>query len=548
MPYVSLLMCHLWFQNTTMRINYKHLLTLFLAYLILLAWNGYLYGWGDMIELLPYAKWLNDSTLYPSDFFIQNISSNSANERFVLAYLFSLIGNKWMAIGAMILHIVCGMFLLGGLFRIAKLFIQSDGMAWVAILIPFVPLMNWNLGGNEMYIPLITSSTVAKSIAIWAVYFFIKKDKKGREDWYVYILLAIATFIQPLVGLQLFLILTGVGVLFFLFGRNKSFQNFEFLKDSSNSTFSIFPILFYLLTAGLWIFLLSRDFAHGEIDNRLFFDFLEFRIPHHFIPSYFSKKAALVLIPLFVFGLFYFYKKNKNVFGTFVLALLGLLIYTIGVEVFEISVIVSSQWFKTTIWLKSFSVIAFVAFLENKISFFRRESFSKVGVWGVRFLGVFSFVMLLNPISIFKNKAYDFTFLPKKYQTGWSADSDIEISKIAKATTPKDALFIIPASNTHFKFYSERSTYIDYKAVIHRKSVIPIWLERIKAIYGIDVETRRSGQDNVMKGNEFFRNLSITDLTKLSEKGIGYLLTFKDVVLPFDKIGENADYVIYKLN
>jgi len=524
-----------------MRTNYKHLLTLFLAYIILLAWNGYLYGWGDMIELLPYAKWLNDSTLYSSDFFIQHISSNSANERFVLAYLFSLLGDSGMAIGAMLLHVICGMFLLGGLFRIGKLFIQSDGLVWIAILIPFGPLMNVNLGGNEMYIPLITSSTVAKSIAIWAVYFFIKKEKKKREEWYVYVLLSVATFIQPLVGLQLFLVMTGVSVL-------KAIFNFINKKEKFFSGLPMLPILFYVLTAGLWIFMISKDFAHGEIDNRILFDFLEFRIPHHFIPSYFSKKAALLLIPLFVFGLLYFYKKNKNGFGFFVLGLLGLLIYTVGVEVFEISTIVSSQWFKITIWLKSLSVIALIAFIENKVSFLQTDYFSKVGVWSVRLFGVFSIVMLLHPFSIFQNRAYDFTFLPKKYQTGWSADADIEISKIAKAKTPKDALFIIPASNTHFKFYSERSTYIDYKAVIHRKSVIPIWLERIKEVYGIDVETRRTGQDNVMIGNEFFKKLTTADLNKLSEKGIGYLLTFKEVNLPFEKVGENGEYVIYKLN
>ncbi len=513
--------------------RWEHLLSLFAAYLFLLAWNGYTYGHGDMIELLPYAKWLTDSTLYPKDFFIQHISDQNINERYILAYFFSWFG-KWMPQVALLLHLICGLFLLEGLFRVAKIFIQSRGLIWVAILIPFIPLMNWNLGGNEMYIPLITSSTVAKVFGIWAVYFFLKKENFEKNNlpnrqagWYVYILLSIATFIQPLVGLQLFLVLTGVRVLNVIFNMKIKWR--EFL-----------PVLFYILTGGVWVFWLQRDFAAGGIDNRLLFDFLEFRLPHHFIPSYFSKKAAIVLLPLFGWSLFFFWKKNRDVFWMFVLTLLGVVIYTFGVDVLEISTIVSSQWFKTTIWLKSLSIIAFISFVESKITVLRKVFFQKICIWGLRVLGVFSVVMILNPVSFFKTRPYDFFFLNKK-------NEEIEIAEIAKLNTPKEALFIIPMDHTHFKNYSERSTYIDYKAVIHRKSVIPIWYKRIQEIYDVNIETRQSGKDNVMTGNQNFRNLTTEDLEVFSQKGIQYLLTYKEVELPLERVGENEEYVIYKL-
>lgn len=506
--------------------RWEHLLSLLAAYLFLLSWNGYIYGHGDMIELLPYAKWLTDSTLYPKDFFIQHISVQSVNERYILAYFFSLFG-KWMPQAALALHLICGLFLLEGLYRVAKIFIRSRGMIWLAILIPFIPLMNWNLGGNEMYIPLITSSTVAKTFGIWALYFFLKKEDFNKNNWYVYILLSIATFIQPLVGLQLFLVMTGACVLIVIFNMKIEWKTF-------------LPVLFYLLTGGVWVYWLQRDFAEGGIDNRLLFDFLEFRLPHHFIPTYFSKKAALVLLPLFGWSLFFYYKKNKTVFWMFVLTLLGMLIYTIGVEVLESSTIVSSQWFKTTIWLKSLSVIALFAVLESKIPVLQKAFFQKICTRGLRILGVISIAMILNPISIFKTKTYDFFFLHQK-------NAAIEIAEIAKSTTPKDALFIIPMDNTHFKNYSERSTYIDYKAVIHRKSIIPIWYERIQEIYNVNIETRQSGKDNVLIGNQNFRNLTMEDLQGFSEKGIQYLLTFQEVNLPLERVGENEKYVIFKL-
>lgn len=506
--------------------RWEHLLCLLAAYLLLLAWNGYVYGHGDMIELLPYAKWLIDSTLYPDDFFIQHISDQSINERYILAYFFSWFG-EWMPQVASLLHLACGVFLLEGLFRTAKIFIQSRGLIWIAILIPFVPLMNWNLGGNEMYIPLITSSTVAKTFGIWAVYFFIKKDDISNSEWYVNILLMIATLVQPLVGLQLFLVLTGVRVLNVIFAKKIEWREF-------------IPVLFYVFTGGVWVFWLQKDFAAGGIDNRLLFDFLEFRLSHHFIPSYFSKKAAIVLLPLFGWSLYFFYKKNRDVFWLFVIALLGVLIYTIGVEWFEHATIVSSQWFKITIWLKSLSVIGVFSFLESKIHLLKAALLQKNIARSLQVLGVVSIILIFKPVSVFKAKPYDFFFLDQQ-------NAAIEISEIAKAKTPKDALFIIPMDLTHFKNYSERSTYIDYKAVIHRKAVIPIWYERIQEIYGVGINTRRSGQDNVMVGNQNFRNLTMEQLQQFRRKGIQYLLTFKDVNLDLERIGENEQYVIYKL-
>ena len=525
-----------------MRIDLNHLFTLLAAYLLLLSWNGYIYGHGDMIELLPYAKWLVDSELYTKDFFIQNISSSLINERFVLSYFFSWFGNDKMPLVALLLHAMSSLFLLEGLFRIGQIFIRLEALVWVAILLPFVVFFNWNLGGNEMYIPLVASSTIAKSIGIWAIYFFIKPNnleeevqswsrvlKNNKYNWFAFILLIFSTLIQPLVGLQLFLVLSGVQVLSIFFTKKIELRTF-------------FPLLFYTLTAGVWVYVLQKHFSSEQLETHLLFEFLEFRLPHHFIPSYFSKKAAVLLIPLFAYSLSFYFRKNRDVFLFFVLSLLGILIYIIGVEFFEISTVVSSQWFKITIWLKSFSFIALVAFFENRIPFLRQKILQQILLWGLRILGVLSVFIIFHPISIFKNKPYDFFFLQKKQN-----NYKIEIAEIAKANTPKDALFIIPMSNTYFKNYSERSTYIDYKAVIHRKAVIPIWVQRIQEIYGVNISTRHAGQDIVRTGDDNYRNLTLEDLDGFSQKGIEYLLTFKEVDLPLEKMGENEEYIIYKL-
>ena len=63
----------------------------------------------------------------------------------------------------------------------------------------------------------------------------------------------------------------------------------------------------------------------------------------------------------------------------------------------------------------------------------------------------------------------------------------------------------------------------------------------------MDIETRQSGKDNVMTGNRNFRNLSMEDLQAFSEKGIQYILTFRELDLPLERVGKNEKYVIYKL-
>jgi len=380
-----------------------------------------------------------------------------------------------------------------------------------------------------MYIPLVSSSTVAKAMGIWAIYFFLKKENEDRYFWFVNVLLLISTFVQPLVGLQLFLIMTGARVVTLFFEKRFSISKFS-------------PTLLYLLTAGIWIYFLQKDFAAEQIDNRLLFDFFEFRLPHHFIPSAYSKKSAILLLPLFAWSLFFYKKNNSRLFWFFVIALLGCLVYVIGVDFLESSTIVSAQWFKTTIWLKSFSFMAIVAFLERRFDFLSKKIINGLCIWGLRILGVLGVFIIINPISIFKNRTYDFFFLNKN-----SNSSEIEISEIAKANTPEDALFIIPISNTHFKYYSERSTYIDYKAVIHRKQVIPIWYERAQEVYGVNLETRQSGEEISKVADDRFSNFSEKDLNVFSKKGIQYLLTFKEMNLPYEVIGENEKYRIFKI-
>ena len=508
----------------------NHLLLLIASYLFLLALHGYSYGHGDTIEVYPYAKWMMDGTLYPSDFYIQNTIQLVPNERYLLAVFFSWTG-KWMPWVALLFHFLTCTFLLEGLYRIGKKFIMSEGLLWLAILTPVSLLYGINLGGNEMYIPFFTSGTFSISVCVWAILFFLEQDHSNSNYWKTYGLLIIAGFIQPIVSIQLFVILSGVLVLE---------QMLDFSKDGFKLWTPIICCVAYLLTTGVWIYYLNSNFSSGSLSNAALFEFFEFRLPHHYKPSYYPIKHYLFLIPVILIGAFYYMKHNRRLFLFFVLALLGMIVFTIGVEGIEHSSILAAQWFKTSLWLKAFALIGITSLVESNLSILRDNRINKAAVMGVMIAGIWAILVFINPGSIFSKRYLDFPF----YEV---SDAKTTISRIAKANTSNDAIFLVPMTNTHFKFHSERSTYVDFKAVIHRGSVIPTWYERVQELYGINIDDRKKGVNLYQKGTEFYKNLSPEDLSQFSRKGVSHILTFKGINLPFEVVGENEEYIIYQL-
>ncbi|HNA64875.1 MAG TPA: hypothetical protein PKZ51_09135, partial [Saprospiraceae bacterium] len=90
-----------------------------------------------------------------------------------------------------------------------------------------------------------------------------------------------------------------------------------------------------------------------------------------------------------------------------------------------------------------------------------------------------------------------------------------KLASWALTHTRNDALFVYPPSFTRFKSISERSSWIDYKAIAHQTSYLIPWYDRVQRICGISLDDRRSGANLMQLADERFDKINDHNLTYL---------------------------------
>lgn len=485
-----------------------------ILYFIFLLSIGYAFGSGDMVELLPYARQLADPSLYTQDFFIQHIIQYPINERVVFASLIALCKNTaLLPYWCLTIHAISSIALISAWYSIIRHYQFGKNYSAILLIICFVLLYGVNLGGNELYYNFCVASLSAKAICSWAFLAFLR-----RRIIQTSILLGVSVYIQPIVGLQLFLIFSGIICI-------QSLQKRETLKN-------LFQLAIpFAVLAGFWILQLYSNYAAQSMDNDLFLEIIRFRLPHHFLPSYFPIKSYLVLAPLTTIGCICWCRNDVRIGIFFILAFCGSIIYTIGVEKFEITTLLSSQWFKIWIWLKPISVLGIALQLRNQELPEKLHFLTKID--SKYYMSLFILLCLRVPLST-------------QYFANNSAE--IECALAAKKLSAKDAVFVIPASNSSFKYYGERSCYIDYKSMIHKQEVMPIWYQRVKEVYKTDLANAGPAFGNVAIADQNLREISRLDLIKLRDLGVQYVMDFNTGnENKISAIYSNDKYIIYDL-
>jgi MFS family permease len=521
------------------------LLSATLFYCFFVLFHGYIYGEGDQVEILSYAKYLLNNTLYSNDLYIQSIAQSVPNERIFLSYLLHCFGNTYMEWGVLGLHALSGIALFAAWIRLEG---NTPWAVWFLLLL-FVPFYYFNLGGNDLYYGIFAGSCTAKALGSWAIVFFLEHKRT-----IAYGLLAIATFFQPMVGAQLFLIFTIILILK------------ERMAATRRRSLAVISPLLFLSTAGIWLALLLFKQQTKVLSADSYLDINEFRASHHFFPAYFKLKNWLIFVPTFALGLYLYwfdFKKNKmekkdenNIHFTlklpsfggagggfffisfFFISILGLIAYTIGVQYFRLPLFLSTQWFKVTIWLKGFAVLIL---FKKSIQLAGSVEGNLRSQLPTANLLIFFLAVLLFFVPQLRNMPQQFPW------TSYKNAPSIDIALQAKEKTSPNALFVQAADITWFKYWSERSSYIDYKPILQTQQYLATWYDRIRAVYHIDLSDRRAGKDLVMTANTHFFALREVDFLALKKQGVSHILTLKNHALDFPIVVENEVYRVYEI-
>lgn len=502
------------------------------AWSLLILRFGYRFGTGDQVELLPYALFLDNPSLYPNDFFIQSLHSTLPNERTVMAHLL-LPFVSHLEFFCFIFQMLCTVFLVWGMERLALRFITNRYLAWLAVLVTLVPLNDFGLGNVEVYSECLQASGIATAIVVWAINYFL-----DRKYLLVALLMSVATIVQVLDGLDVMLVLSAL-LLVSVVKREVSFKTLLQVG------------LLYALTAGVFLLFILQAKISSEMWDKFpyvtkdeFFQILfEFRHPHHFIFASFSKLKVAVYALLTITALFYFYRKSKPLFGFVLLSTLGLAGYIVATDVFHYVPIANFQFYKVTQWVKFFGVVAAVGYAGNYLNNVFTWHFPKNTERCLLLTGAAACFLI---IAFFRHS------LPYSvpYQIGkLKYDDDmIRICEEIKYATPLDAVFIQPFENTELKFYAQRSSYVEFKANVRHSTYVAIWYSRIHSAFGVLYESKVQGFELQQQADDYFVHLSAEQLLQLKGEGVTHILTWKESVPALGtKSIENNTYAVYKL-
>ncbi len=451
---------------------------------IFLFVRGYQFNTNDQAEHLPQIYQQLDPELFLNDYFVSQTNSIFTVRHFYEKLVLSVANSIGLEWGLFVLTFLCITLMAYSFSRMAEEFFRDR---WAIILAPVLAMFvfyNFTVGGNHIMYGSFISSTIAKAIGAYAILRFVRSDLTLAG-----LFLGVATLFQPLVGLQLFLIL---GAILFLF-RRRPVQT------------SVFAAAFLLVAAFILIPTFVRQFSEtAAYDKGLYYEILyRFRNHHHYLPRLFPVTHYVKFLFLTMIGLeAYLLTKpsDRGFYVTFVaFGVLGMCMYALGLEFTLTQGLGKLQWFKVTVWIAAFSSIMLAGLIGPVLSGFLpltrlRNHLAPVSVA----------VCVITIIAITNSK-----FLPEPYQfrymVGDRNHSDLERMHFwIEANTVKDVSVLVSPDNNGFACQAKRSMPIHFQAIIHEPFFMLPWYEDFSDIYGVSMENL-IGIDARAQASELFQ-------------------------------------------
>ena len=128
-----------------------------------------------------------------------------------------------------------------------------------------------------------------------------------------------------------------------------------------------------------------------------------------------------------------------------------------------------------------------------------------------------------------------------------TATAEVDISRMANKLTPPDALFLVAPELTDFRWYSQRSSFVDYKAMLHTEEFLFDWYDRIDLAYEYNDSVKQSGTSIYQQAKTLFNMPDAQLMDKWRALGITHLITYGDSIPHIPVLARNGSYALYRI-
>lgn len=473
---------------------------------------GYDYANSDQDEVIPYLLHRLDGGLFTQDWFVSSQATEfSVRTYFVwLLNAFSLILPVWLTV--LVFHVVTWLLVAGAVYKLTYHFTKDQLAACAAIFLALVFTPVWTLGGNDLVHSMLVASMVGWALGLWAIYHFLR-----ARFLIAPVLLGVACWIQPLVGLHL-------AMLLFLLRIARFFRD-RGAVDSMGGIV-VFGMLFVLWASPalgpIAYQQLLEPASHADGGPSLFYILAEFRLPHHYLPGsfYFHNVIRFSALALAAAAAMrwrpYSRQLDDRAFFIRLLALIfGFCVVSwIFTEIVPVLFVAKLQLFKMTVAAKLLFVIlisgAFFYWLPQPI---RRPLLEIVRR---RRTGLFV-VLVLWAVAVSLSVAENGILRDRVGPFRRAATPLGEVQEWAHRRTAIDAIFAVPPSISSFRSEAQRTIVINYKAVPYEDELMVTWFERLTDFAPIDLP-ERGGPDILDQLDAAYEGLGRDRLADLASK------------------------------
>ncbi|MGB3542113.1 DUF6798 domain-containing protein [Rubrivirga sp.] len=458
---------------------------------------GYGYGIGDHEELLPQLLRALDPSLFPTDPYLL-AEDDAFSVRFVwlgLLRLTCLVVPAPVAVFGW--TVVSWLGVSWAAWRLAHAVVENRVAATLAVLATLATV-HWVPGGNA----LISRTLVPESLA-WIPCLLALEAFARDRVWRSAMLLGVTMWIQPLIGLQVGLLLGLVGLWRMADGEPR-----QALGRAVG-----FGALAVAGGSPIWIpTLLTQSGTAPPADGLpTFFVTAQLRQAHHYLLFAQSPVALArfgVVVAIGLAGLAVLRRRPRgrvpephrrhgraDRFATRTVAVIAVLVglYVIGTEGFQSLTVAKMQFFRLTLVAKLFllawasaAAVALVPARWRRVLEDAQASRMVTGGLAVTALG-----LTLGLAALEVGRPHEMWY-PAQHRATDVYRAEAWIAE----NTPRDALFLVPPGTTTFRSHALRSVAVNFKPTTFRDDAMHRWLARLRVVAPAplpDLDARRQG-------------------------------------------------------